>query len=98
MHHTSTIAQIVAMQEQFGTDTPPEEICRSHILPLVHMAYRAGKAETPGFPLDAKTEISACEKVTGPIGDRCKQFISTFVRCLNAAYAQGQRDTKGAAV
>ena len=67
-----------------------EELSRDSIYPAVCAAYRDGKAGVLGYPLDPEAEIAEYETEHGPMSNRGKQLCTVFVRCLNAAYAQGR--------
>ena len=44
---------------------------------------------------DPAAGIAAFERDKGPVNAQGKRYMTAFIRCLNAAYAQGQRDATG---
>ena len=96
MHYPiEAAAHIAALQEQFKGREKLIEFCRGYLIPAMNDAYQAGKAGAPGYMQDPAAGIAAFERDKGPVSAQGKRYMTAFIRCLNAAYAQGQRDTAG---
>lgn len=96
MHYPiDAAAHIAALQEQFKGREKLIEFCRGYLIPAMNDAYQDGRAEVSGYMQDPAAEISAFEKTNGPVSAQGKRRIAAFICCLNAAYAQGQRDAAG---
>lgn len=88
----NTERYIAAIRKEFGPNEAAEMV-HLEIVPLLNTAYQDGRAGAAGYPMDPAAEIAKYEAERGPMSNRCKQFCTAFTRCLNAAYAQGLKDS-----
>ena len=96
MHYPINVAaHIAALQEQFKGREKLIEFCRGYLIPAMNDAYQGGRAGASGYMRDPAAEIAAFERDKGPVSTQGKRYMTAFIRCLNAAYAQGRKDAAG---
>lgn len=96
MHYPiDAAAHIAALQEQFKGRENLILFCRGYLIPAMNDAYQDGRAGASGYMQDPAAGIAAFERDKGPVNAQGKRYMTAFIRCLNAAYAQGQRDAAG---
>lgn len=66
---------------------------REYLIPAVNNAHQDRVAGKAGYPNNPVSKIAAFEKTEEPLCSAPKYFITTCIYCLNAAYAQGRRDS-----
>ncbi len=86
---------IAAMRERFGENALVVDVYRDCHLPALNDAYRDGQSGESGYPMLPEAEIRDFERAEGPVSDQGRRLIGAFVRDLNDAYAEGERDAPG---
>lgn len=95
MHDPIDTAALTAeLQERFKGREALVMFCRDYLIPAMNDAYRDGKVGVSGYGLDPAAEIAAFEKAEGPLSAQGRRRVAVFIRCLNAAYTQGQQDAQ----
>lgn len=83
---------LAVLEGRFDPSETLIDFFRKVLIPAMNDAYRDGRAGAPGYMRDPAEVIAAYEALDGPLNDTGKRCVDVCTRCLNAAYAQGQRD------